>query len=56
MTEKELKKFIFENYYRQIGFTKENSCYSTKNQKKKDLILIATKLNKPETIENPSII
>ena len=41
---KELKDFIFENYYRQIGFTKENSYYSMKHRKKKDLSLFATKL------------
>ena len=35
MTIKELKDLIFENYYRQIGFTKENSYYSIKRQKKK---------------------
>ena len=34
MTVKELKDFIFENYYRQIGFTKEKSYYSNKRQKK----------------------
>ena len=25
---KELKDIPLENYYRRIGFTKENSCYS----------------------------
>ena len=35
MTIKELKDLIFESYYRQIGFTKENSYYSIKRQKKK---------------------
>ena len=34
-TVKELKEFIFENYYRGIGFTGENSYYSMKHQKKK---------------------
>ena len=41
-TVKELKDFIFENYYRGIGFTNENSYYSMK--KMKDLLLLATKL------------
>ena len=41
---KELKDFIFENYYRQIEFTKQNSYYSMKHQKKKDLLLLAPKL------------
>ena len=44
MTIKELKDFIFENYYRRIGFPKENSYYLMKHQKKKDLFLFATKL------------
>ena len=35
----ELRDFIFENYYKRIGFAKESSSYS-KKQKKKD----ATKL------------
>ena len=47
MTLKECKEFILENYYKQIGFDKENSYYSMKNQKKtKDLLLLATKLIK----------
>ena len=36
MTIKELKYFIFENFYRQIGFTKENSYYSMKHNFSKD--------------------
>ena len=47
MTIKELKDFIFENYYnyyRRIRFPKENSYYSMKHQKKKDLLLLPTKL------------
>ena len=40
MTIKELKDFIYENIYRQIGFPKENSYYSMKHQKKKDLLLL----------------
>ena len=43
-TMKELKYFVFQNYYRQIGFTKENSYYPMKHQKKKDLRFLATKL------------
>ena len=42
---KELKDFIFKNYYYgQIRFTKENNYYSMEHQKKKDLLLLATKL------------
>ena len=44
MTIKELKDFIFENYYRRIRFPKENSYYLMKHQKKKDLLLLPTKL------------
>ena len=43
-TTKKLKDFIFENYYRQTGFTKENNYYLMKHQKKDDLLLLATKL------------
>ena len=46
MLKKELKKlsvneiyFILENYYKWIGFSKENSYYSMKCFKKKDLLL-----------------
>ena len=44
MTVKELKDIIFKNYCRRIKFTKENSYYSMKHQKKKDFLLLATKL------------
>ena len=40
---KNLKDFIYENYYRQVGLPQENSYYSIK-QEKKDLLLLATKL------------
>ena len=40
---KEFKDFLFENYYRQIRFPKGNSYYSVK-QKKKDFLLLSTKL------------
>ena len=46
MTVQELKDFIFENYYRRIGFTVQNIYYSIKHQKKYDLLLLATKLIK----------
>ena len=44
MTVKELKDFIYENYCRRIGFPKENRYYSMIHHKKKDLLLLATKL------------
>ena len=31
----EIKNFIFENYYKQIGFSRENSYYSMKRLKKR---------------------
>ena len=34
MTIKELRDFIYENYFRQTGFTKESSYYSMKCQEK----------------------
>ena len=40
----ELRYSIFENYYKQIGFSEENSYYPRKHQTKKDLQLITTKL------------
>ena len=43
MTVNELRDFIFENYKR-IGFVKESSYYSMKCLKRKDLLLLETKL------------
>ena len=40
----ELRDSIFENYYKQIGFSEKNSYYPRKHQTKKDLQLITTKL------------
>ena len=48
LTVNELKDFIFENYYRQMGVAKENNYYSMKRQKK-DLQLFATKLTEKNT-------
>ena len=50
MTGKELKGFIFEDYYQRMGFGKENTYYSMEHQKK-DLQLDATKL----TEKNPDL-
>ena len=38
-----IKDFIFENYYKRIGFSKENSYYSMKRLKRKDLLLLGNK-------------
>ena len=44
MAIKEPKYFIYENYYRRIGFPKRNSYYSMKHQREKDLPLLAIEL------------
>ena len=44
MSVNEMKDFIFENYYKKIGFSKESSYYSIKCLKRKDLLLLANKL------------
>ena len=46
MTVNRHRNFIFENYYKRIGFVKERSYYSMKCLKRKDLLLLATKLIK----------
>ena len=41
----EIRDFIFENYHKRMGFSKENSYYSMKLlKKKKDFLLLANKL------------
>ena len=35
MTVKNLKEFLYENYYKKIGFTKEDSYYPLKSLEKK---------------------
>ena len=44
MSINEIKDFICENYYKQIGFSKENSYYSMKRFERKYLLLLANKL------------
>ena len=39
-----IRDFIFENYYKRIEFSKENSSYSMKRLKEKDLLLLTNKL------------
>ena len=44
MSVNEIRNFIFENYYKRIGFSLESSYYSVNLlKKKKDLLLLATK-------------
>ena len=40
----EIRDFIFENYYKRIGFSKENSYYSMKLLKRKKSLLLTNKL------------
>ena len=44
MSVNEIRYFIFENYYKRIGFSKESSYYSMKHLKRKDSLLLANKL------------
>ena len=39
LTTKEIRDFTYENYYSRTGFTKENSYYSIKSQKKRFTII-----------------
>ena len=50
MSVNKIRDFIFVNYYKQIGFSTENSFYSIKHQKKKSAFF-ATKLT--EKIPDP---
>ena len=44
MSVNKIRNFIFKDYYKRIGFSKEYSYYSMKCLKKKDLLLFANKL------------
>ena len=44
VTVNEPRDFIFENYYKQVEFVEESSYYSMERLKRKDLLLLATKL------------
>ena len=44
MSANEIRDFIFENYYKKIGFSKESSYYSMKYVKRNNLLLLANKL------------
>ena len=48
MSVNDIRDFIFENYYKRIGFSKETSYYSMKRLKGKDLFLLANKLAEKE--------
>ena len=38
------RHFVFEIYYKRIGFSKENSYYSIKRLEKRDLLFLPNKL------------
>ena len=44
MSVNNIRYFIFDNYYKQIGFSKESSYYSMKHFKRNDLLLFPNKL------------
>ena len=44
MTVNELRDFIFEKYYQGIGFVKESSPFLMKRLKRKDFLLLSTKV------------
>ena len=48
MSVNEIKDFIFQNYYKQIEFSKENSYYSMKHLKKK-IIVACKQINRKNT-------
>ena len=43
MSVNEIRCFIFENYYKRIGFSKEGSYYSLKSFKRKNVLFLANK-------------
>ena len=43
MSVNEIRCFIFENYYKRIGFSKEGSYYSMKSFKRKNVLFLANK-------------
>ena len=40
------RDFIFENYYKRIGFSKENGYYSMKRLKKKRFVVTCEQINR----------
>ena len=51
MSANEIRDFVFENYYKQIGFSKENSYYSVKRLKKKrfNVNVVCKQINRKNT-------
>ena len=48
MSINELRDFIFENYYKRIGFVKEQSYYSMKRLKKR-FVVACKQINRKNT-------
>ena len=48
MSVNEIRGFIFENYYKRIGFSNENSYYSMKRLKKR-FIVACKQINRKNT-------
>ena len=46
MSVNEIRDFIFENYYKLNGFSKENSYYTLKRLKKKRFTVACKKINR----------
>ena len=55
MSLNEIRKFIFEKYYKQIGFSNECSYYSMKylKKKKKKIVVACKEIKIPEKILDP---
>ena len=51
MSVNDIRDFIYGNYYKRIGFSKEDICGSLKSSKKKDLLLRTNKLT--EKVPDP---
>ena len=49
MTVNELRDFIFEDYYKRIGFVKESGYYSMKHLKKKRFVVACNQVNRKNT-------
>ena len=49
MSVNEIRDFIFKKYYKQIEFSKESCYYSVKHLKRKDSLLLGSKLIEKDT-------
>ena len=45
-----VREFIFENYYKRIGFGKKRSYYSIKHLKKKRFTVSCKQINRKDTL------